>query len=120
MMNPGMVMGMDNKIRPITITGSTYAWRIDKDFIPDGDASEGTNFNAKGVTGPRDASDDLIALLDKGHGDRFRMYDDDGGLYYGGRIVGEYDGFEPLDDFGMPNAGATEIKVRMGDKWVLV
>jgi hypothetical protein len=38
------------------------------------------------------------------------MMDDDGNIYYGGLIQGaDYQGFEPLDDFGAPNAGATEI-----------
>ena len=40
----------------------------------------------------------------------FSLYDDDEVLYYKGVIVGDYDGFEPLDDFGMPNAGCTGIK----------
>lgn len=40
----------------------------------------------------------------------FSLYDDDEVLYYKGIIVGDYDGFEPLDDFGMPNAGCTGIK----------
>lgn len=48
--------------------------------------------------------------LKAGEGQRFRMYDDDGELYYDGRIVGDYDGFEPLDDFGMPNVGCTNIR----------
>ena len=42
---------------------------------------------------------------------RFSMYDDDDNCYYEGMIYGKYDGFEPLDDFGMPNAGCTYIKV---------
>jgi hypothetical protein len=40
----------------------------------------------------------------------FKMYDDDGEFYYGGYAKEEE--FYPLDDFGMPNAGATEIKYR--------
>jgi|TARA_R100001530_G_scaffold110783_3_gene78010 hypothetical protein len=43
------------------------------------------------------------------------MFDDDGVLYYAGLIWGDYDGFEPLDDFGMPNAGCTEIQLRGAD-----
>ena len=42
---------------------------------------------------------------------RFSMYDDDDNCYYEGMIYGDYDGFEPLDDFGMPNAGCTYIKI---------
>ena len=40
------------------------------------------------------------------------MLDDDRNLYYKGRISGDYDGFEPLDDYGMPNAGATIIQYK--------
>lgn len=36
------------------------------------------------------------------------MYDDDGELYYEGRASSQ--SFEALDCFGMPNAGATEIR----------
>ena len=39
------------------------------------------------------------------------MYDDDGGHYYNGVLIGDYDGFEPLDDFGEGNAGCTEIRL---------
>ena len=39
----------------------------------------------------------------------FAMYDDDGVLYYAGVIWGDYTGFEPLDDYGSPYAGCTEI-----------
>ena len=41
----------------------------------------------------------------------FTMYDDDSNCYYKGIICGEYDGLEPLYDFGMPNAGCTYIKI---------
>ncbi len=88
---------------------SEYAWRIDRDYIPEEGAPEGTNCNAPGVTGPRNAPDHLVVALDAGEGDKFRLYDDDGELYYAGRIVGDYDGFEPVDDFGEPNAGALQI-----------
>lgn len=96
---------------------STYAWRIDKDYIPEDDCPEGYNPNAPGVTGPRDAPANLLIDLDAGFGEKFRLYDDDGELYYAGRIVGDYDGFEPLDDFGEPNAGAVDIRYRKGGGW---
>ena len=44
----------------------------------------------------------------------FNKLSDDDILYYTGYICGEYDGFEPLDDFGMPNAGCTSIKLDSG------
>jgi hypothetical protein len=44
------------------------------------------------------------------HPARWSAYDDDGECYYEGIIYGAYSGFEPLDDFCMPNAGCTGIK----------
>lgn len=88
---------------------SKYAWIIDKDHLyPKG--KEGV-YSGPGIAGPRNAPTELVAKLEAGEfRQRFRMYDDDGELYYEGRIVGEYDGFEPLDDYGTPNAGCTEIR----------
>jgi hypothetical protein len=40
----------------------------------------------------------------------FKLYDGDGELYYSGRKNQHGDGFEPLDDYGQPNAGATELR----------
>ena len=42
---------------------------------------------------------------------RFRMLDDDGELYYRGLLVGDFGGLEPLDDFGAPNSGCTELQI---------
>ena len=106
------------------------AWIITKDKIADADAKEGTNSNAKGLTGPRIATDNDIKRLKAGEGVRFRMLDDDGEIYYYGRwleeddCTGEYeDGFygaepefSPLDNFGRPNAGCTEIQYDYGNK----
>jgi len=83
-----------------------YIWRITRDRIADTDVPEGNNCNAKGMTGPRDCDDTLST-----NAARFSMYDDDGECYYEGMIYGDYDGFEPLHDFGMPNAGCTMIKL---------
>lgn len=99
----------------------SYAWIIDTDHQPDRTAPPGTNSNAKGVSGPRDSTFLLLSDLELGQGERFRLYDDDGELYYSGRIVGVYDGFEPLDDFGAPNAGATEIRYQdTSGRWELL
>ena len=40
----------------------------------------------------------------------FRMLDDDKNVYYEGMATSE--SFDPLDDFGMPNDGCTEIQYR--------
>lgn len=86
----------------------TYCWTITKDHIADETAKQGTNSNAVGVIGPRGATmthDEIVK-----QGVKFKMYDDDGELYYEGYLVGG-NGLEPLDDFGTPNAGAVRIKI---------
>lgn len=99
-----------------------YAWIIDTDCNPDG--PPGTNLNAKGVTGPRGADADSLAALAAGRGHRFRMTDGDGETCYRGRLLGDpdsQDGFAPLDDFGMPNAGCTDIEYLDADgEWQLL
>ena len=81
--------------------------------------AEGTNLNAVGITGPRNASGAALAQLAAGAGERFRMYDGDDELYYEGRWVADpntddeaFEGFEPLDCFGAPNAGCTRLDYR--------
>lgn len=97
---------------------SDYAWIIVNDSTADTAYPEATNMNSRGVVGPHNAPDTLVAQLRKGKGRAFRMYDDDGELYYSGRIIGSEE-FEPLDDFGAPNAGCTEIRYRnpTTNKW---
>lgn len=92
-----------------------YAWIIDKDHLFDPRLAKMMRDDA-GTKGPRDADPDLVTLLALGYGHRFQMFDDDDELYYEGRIVWSADhdgpnvGFEPLEDFGQPNAGCTGIK----------
>lgn len=49
----------------------------------------------------------------------FMMYDDDQELYYGGylktKLEGSEGAFRPLEDWGMPNAGCTDIKYKEAD-----
>lgn len=115
-----------------------YAWLITHDSIADPDYPLGSLCNARGLTGPHDADPELIRTLfraanvgkDKWKGSPvhwFKMYDDDNNLYYSGvfaEVTPEpdgtmLDGFEPLDDFGTPNAGCTEIRYydRRKRKW---
>ena len=75
-----------------------YRWIITKDRIGDGEN--------KGVEGPYDADPNVT-----NNKATFSMYDDDGECYYEGYIFGDYDGFEPLEDYGMPNDGCTGIKI---------
>lgn len=117
-----------------------YAWIITRDFDADPDRPEGTNCNAKGVAGPRDATPAEVELAKKGH--LFRMLTDDNDLAYHGRIwfeddtgaptgklvainpgstphwivtsgLGDEYPFAPLDDFGTPNYGCTRLEYRV-------
>lgn len=47
---------------------------------------------------------------------RFRMLDDDEEVYYEG-YTSISSSFDPLDDFGMPNAGCTDIQYRENGEW---
>lgn len=80
-----------------------YRWVITEDLIDGG--------KALGLQGPENLNVDLT-----GNRDTFELYDDDGILYARGSIYGDYDGFEPLDDYGTPGWGCTGIKY--GGKWL--
>jgi len=50
---------------------------------------------------------------------KFRMLDDDGIVYYVGYCEDgdSEEAFNPLDDYGMPNDGCTEIQYWENGKW---
>lgn len=48
-------------------------------------------------------------LIKTGFTEPFQLLDDDGEIYYSGLAKPQAD-FDPLDDFGTPNAGCTEIQ----------
>ena len=77
---------------------SNYRWKITKDHIEDG--------QAVGVEGPRDLDESVTS-----NPTQFSLYDDDDNCYYEGMLYGDFDGLEPLDDYGTPNAGCTYVKV---------
>jgi hypothetical protein len=83
----------------------TYAWIITRDIIgPDED---------NGLVGPFAATLTGKQIRNHPKAERFTMYDDDGECCYEGFLVGDdASGFEPLEDFGMPNAGCTEIRYK--------
>ena len=93
-------------------TKTGYRWIITKDHVKDENAKEGSNSNTKGVQGPRYCDENL-----KSNPQKFSLYDDDGECYAEGMLYStddEYNGevlFSPLDDFGRPNWGCTDIKV---------
>ena len=75
-----------------------YRWEITKDHVTEGEYA--------GTQGPHDL-DECVS----NNPVHFKLYDDDGILYAEGMLYGEYDGFEPLDDFGAPNWGCAGIKI---------
>jgi|SRR6185369_3210885 len=101
-------------------TPARYAWIIDA-VGPD----SGLDQDEIGTTGPSNAPDELIHQLeiDRDAGRNFRIYDDDGILYYEGRILlpddpDEQEEFGPLWDWGAPNAGATELQCLRDGRYV--
>lgn len=115
-----------------------YAWIITTDHLYEElkrdelDNSEPITSDEAGRSGPRNAP----AILTNGLGDpmsdiyrnayEFHMYDDDGELYYTGRLAtntpkgiepDEDALYAPLSNFGGPNAGATLIKYTNHPNW---
>lgn len=89
---------------------STYAWVITRDALEDREVS---------IIGPSTAPDSLVISLRDGKGEPFRLRDDDGTVYFIGRILtrpGDEADFEPLDDFGAAY-GCTEIQYRVRGVW---
>jgi hypothetical protein len=102
-----------------TTTGlATYAWIIDTDLLAvPGDSN-------RNLTGPSRAPAQMLHQLETTtDGDRFRMLDGDGEVYYLGRIIGggpdadDDAAFGPLTDFGMPDSGCTDIQYLVGTRW---
>lgn len=77
-------------------------WKIDRDYLDGGDID----------TCSRSWDDKLASTATV----RFRMLDGDGQVYYGGRCTPEVE-FQPLHDFGTPNAGCTTIQFRVDGRW---
>lgn len=104
--------------RILGIERPEYAWTIDSYPVTDGFQAEP---DGTVLQGPRDASDELLERLAKGEGRKFRLLDDDGILYFEGRILipGEPDPdapagdmhFAPLWDLG-EGYGCVDIQYR--------
>ena len=82
---------------------ATYAWLITHDYI---------DADLVGTAGPRGITNDQELALQEGDGTPFRMFDDDGAMYAQGLYLGPDDErmFAPLDGFGTPSLGCTEIQ----------
>ena len=90
-----------------------YAWLITKDHFYDPDQPKESGCRA-GWMGPSNVGMTELEVREMRH-EIFRMFDDDGNLYYTGIICGRYEGFEPLDDLGTPDAGCTSIEYMQDD-----
>ena len=98
---------------------SPYVWLIDRDHLDKKDmVSIGPSQSAFYVDG--ESQEKLIERIKTNPKvKQFRLFDDDGILYYSGYYVGldgEFE-FAPLDDFGMPHSGCTEIHYLEDGEW---
>jgi len=88
-----------------------YTWIVTRDTIL-GDSSE-----AVGKIGPSGSKNrepfDAVII----HGEHFRMLNDAGEVQFSGYILGQYQGSEPLDDYGSEN-GCAKIEFELEGGWV--
>lgn len=91
-------------------------WTITVDHMADPTCKVPSNENAVGMVGPDCAEMTAEEICKDPKSIPFRMYDDDGTLYYEGFLVG-CDEFAPLDDFGEQNAGCTRIDLFEDGEW---
>lgn len=108
-----------------------HAWVITEDHLYKSVYTDNSFDNEAGTAGPYYSP----AILTNGLNDpmsdiyanayEFRMYDDDGELYYTGLLATLEDEpdtdalMAPLYDFGGPNAGATRIKYTNHPEWTI-
>jgi hypothetical protein len=109
----GTVLGGDWSVlaraveKPRHETG--YFWVITQDNNAERFEPQGTNLNAVGQMSP--VGPNTGAILLEYQPQPFRLVDDDGRIAYAGIYYGPMDEtcFAPLQDFGAPNVGCTEI-----------
>ena len=99
--------------------GVVWVITADKLYRPGKDDASAT-----GTAGPHQATKEEVEQAAK-HGRVFRMLDDDGIVYFHGRILtteehgtGSELDFVPLDEFGRPDSGAVEIQyMQISGRW---
>ena len=99
---------MIGEYSPHKVTGRPYAWVVTVDHI---------DTDAAGTRGPSGADPVLLDFVSRpgDHRARFKMYDDDGELYYEGWLTydpkhaPEWISEAPLIDWGAAFAGCTRI-----------
>ena len=90
---------------------SRYTWIVTRDSVL-GDSSDAVGrIGPRGVQG-RARFDTVIV-----EGEHFRMRNALGEVQFSGYILGDYDGPEPLDDYGVPN-GCSDIEYDKDGRWV--
>lgn len=94
-------------------------WTITVDRFAEPNHAPGTNYNAVGIVGPRAATLTAEQIINHPSAVPFEMYTDDRELVYEGFLVGD-DVLAPLDQFGMPNFGCTQINVKKDGQWIRV
>jgi len=90
---------------------SHYTWIVTRDAVL-GDSSD-----AVGKIGPkgeqhRERFDKVII-----QGDHFRLLNENGVIQFTGYILGDYQGREPLSDYGLQN-GCSRIEYERNGEWV--
>ena len=92
---------------------SNAGWIIERNVWQNKDAD---------ITGPR-----TYVAEDDTHSDltiKFRLYDDDGNLYFTGRMneasLDEYGMSDPLYNYGYPDSGAVRLDILQDGKWTTV
>ncbi len=90
---------------------SKYTWIVSQGAIV-GDSS-----GMVGMVGPKGAKNH--ARFDRviQSGRHFRMLHPDGQMRYSGYILGEFTGFEPLDEYGAEK-GCVAIEYERGGEWI--
>ena len=88
-----------------------YTWIVTRDTVL-GDSSD-----AVGKIGPKGAENrarfDKIII----HGEHFRLLNEAGETQFTGYILGEFEGREPLDDYGLEN-GCNDIQYERDGEWI--
>ena len=89
---------------------ANYTWIVTRDRV------SGNNSDAVGQIGPPGAKNRATFEAVVRRGAHFRLLDSGGEVRYTGYILGEYQGFEPLEEYGRRN-GCTRIQYQSGGVW---
>lgn len=97
-----------------SVQGAAPGWIVTHDYIRPG-MDLPTHAGTVGPSGYDGATDTAALPI------RWRALDDDGHVYYAGRMnVAALDAFgslDPLHAFALPDAGAVTLETREGDRW---